>query len=183
MASITIQVPDEEALEYDLDAIEQLTIGRGPDNDVVLEHASMSGSHATIQNLGGTFQLRDLGSTNGTFVNGTQIDEVTLESGAQVEFGKVQAVFADGEISEEEVEPEGEPEASDEGAVGEGDDQEVYAVEIAEVSKRPSNFKDLSPIEKVEKKNSLGQVAVLIGVVAILAAIALIVISTTMMSA
>ena len=178
MASITIQIPDQEALEYDLDAIEQLTIGRGPDNDVVLEHVSMSGSHAQIQNLGGTFQLNDLGSTNGTFVNGAQIEEVVLESGAQIQFGSVDAVFVDGEIP---AETGGDAAAEDAGAAE--DAYEGFGVEMAEVSNRPDNFKDLSPIEKVEKKSALGQIAILIGVVGILAAIAWIAISTTMQAA
>ncbi len=178
MASITLNVPDQEALEFDLDAVEQLTFGRGPDNDVVVEHGSMSGSHAIIQNLGGTFQLTDLDSTNGTFVNGGPVTEATLNSGDQIQFGSVEAVFVDGEAAAEAP-------AAEESAVSEDDGSgyAVHAVEIAEVSNRPVDFKDLSPIEKVEKKNTLSQIAMLVGVVAILAAIALIAISFTMQAA
>ena len=48
----------------------------------------------------------------------------------------------------------------------------MHHAEIAEVSNRPDGFNNLSPIEKIEKKDVLGQISVLIGVVAILAAIA-----------
>ncbi|MEM9016155.1 MAG: FHA domain-containing protein, partial [Verrucomicrobiota bacterium] len=95
MASITLYVPEQEPLELALDGYEQITIGRGPDNDVVLDHVSMSGSHAVIQNLEGTFQVNDLGSTNGTFVNGDQITEAVLSHGTRIMFGNVDAVFSD----------------------------------------------------------------------------------------
>lgn len=179
MASITIHVPDQEALEYDLDAIEQLTFGRGPDNDVVIEHVSMSGSHAMIQNLKGTFQLTDLGSTNGTYVNGAPVTEVVLESGSQIQFGSVGAVFIDGEAGASA------PVAADstESGSGTGSGHAVHAAEVAEVSNRPADFKDLSPIEKVVKKDVFSQISILIGIVAILAALALIAISFTMEAA
>jgi hypothetical protein len=180
MASITIHVPDQEALEYDLDAVEQLTFGRGPDNDVVIEHVSMSGSHAMIQNLGGTFQLIDLGSTNGTYINGAPVTEAVLESGAQIQFGSVEAVFVDGEIVAGAADAEA---PAGEESAGAGASHPMHAAEIAEVSNRPADFKDLSPIEKVEKKNVLAQVAMLVGIVAILAAITLIAISFTMQAA
>ena len=62
MASITFYVPDQEPVEVALDELEQLSIGRGPDNDMVLDHVSLSGSHAVIRNLGGAFQVNDLES-------------------------------------------------------------------------------------------------------------------------
>lgn len=169
MASITIFVPDQEPLEIDLDGYEQISVGRSPDNDVVIDHVSMSGSHAIIQNLGGVFQINDQGSTNGTFVNQQPIAEVVLGNGDQVLFGSVEATFVDAVTEEapaEEAAPE--PAAAGEGGGGYG----MHHAEIAEVSNRPDGFNNLSPIEKIEKKDVLGQISVLIGVVAILAAIA-----------
>ena len=176
MASITIYVPDQEPLEIALDGYEQISIGRGPDNDVVLDHVSLSGSHAVIQNLGGTFQLNDLDSTNGTYVNGEAVSEAVLGHGARVMFGSVEAVFAE-EASAEEV---GAGEGAD---VGSASGYGAHHAEIAEVSNRPPGFANLSPIEKVEKKSVLGQVAMILGVVAILAAIALVDMSFTMSAA
>lgn len=173
MATITIYVPDQEPIALDLDAYEQVSIGRGPDNDIVLDHVSMSGSHAMIHNVGGTFQVQDLGSTNGTFVNGAAISEAVLANGYRVQFGAIEAVFQD------------ETEAGSNFGTSSGGSGYTsgHTAEIAEVSNRPAGFQNLSPIEKVVKKDALGQVATLVGVVAILAAIALVVLSAMMKAA
>ena len=174
MATITIYVPDQEPLQLDLDGYEQVSIGRGPDNDIVLDHVSMSGTHATIFNLGGAFQIQDLGSTNGTYLNGEAISEGVLSHGSRVNFGSVEAVY------------------QDEAAVGESDSfvssggsgyTSGHVAEIAEASNRPADFGDLSPIEKVVKKNTLGQIALAFGVVAILAAIGVVVLASMMKAA
>lgn len=173
MATITIYVPDQEPLELALDGYEQVTIGRGPDNDIVLDHVSMSGSHAIIFNIGGTYQLQDLNSTNGTFLNGVPVTEAVLTNGSRINFGNVEAVFQD--------------EASVEDTFGTDSGGSGYAsghlADIAEVSNRPAGFVNLSPIEKVVKKNTLGLVATIVGAVAILAAIALVVLSAMMKAA
>ena len=173
MATITIYVPDQEPIELALDGYEQVSIGRGPDNDIVLDHVSMSGSHAMIHNLGGTFQVQDLGSTNGTFVNGAAISDAMLGNGSRVQFGAVEAVF-------HEEDAAAAPSFASSGGSGYGSG---HVADIAEVSNRPAGFTDLSPIEKVVKKNPLAQVATLVGVVAILAAIALVVLSAMMKAA
>lgn len=174
MATITIYVPDQEPFELALDGYEQVSIGRGPDNDIVLDHVSMSGSHAIIYNIGGTFQVQDLGSTNGTFLNGEAISEGVLSHGSRVNFGSVEAVFQD------ENAAEGESFGTSSGGSGYASG---HIAEIAEVSNRPADFGDLSPIEKVVKKNTLGQVAIAVGVIAILAAIAVVVLATMMEAA
>ncbi|MEX2578466.1 MAG: FHA domain-containing protein [Verrucomicrobiales bacterium] len=166
MAKITINVPDQEALEIDLDSYEQISLGRGPDNDVVLDHVSMSGSHAVIQNLDGAFQITDLSSTNGTFVNDEAISESILGHGDRILFGSVSAVF------EEEDEAAGAEGGVGDAAetAGEGSGYAMHYAEVAEVSNHPEQFKNLSPIEKIEKKDVLGQLAYIVGIVAILAA-------------
>jgi pSer/pThr/pTyr-binding forkhead associated (FHA) protein len=173
MATITIYVPDQEPIELALDGYEQVSIGRGADNVIVLDHVSMSGSHAMIHNFGGQFQIQDLGSTNGTYVNGSAITEAALANGCRVQFGGVEAVFHD--------ETEGGHDFS--ASVGGSGYSSRHVAELAEVSNRPATFKNLSPIEKVVKKNALAQVATLVGVIAILAAIALVVLSAMMKAA
>lgn len=64
------------------------TIGRRPYNDVVVDHLSASGEHAAIQVVGGEAVLEDLGSTNGTFVNGRAIRKQALVSGDLIEIGR-----------------------------------------------------------------------------------------------
>lgn len=170
MASITFYVPEQEPVAVELDAYEQITIGRGPGNDLVLDHASLSGSHAVIQNLGGSFQVTDLGSTNGTFLDGEQITAAPLVNGSRVLFGSVDSVFSDGEAVAGEAPAMG----AAEGGYG------GHHAQIAEVSNRPAGFDNLSPIEKVVKKDPVSLVAMALGILAILAAIAMISIAATM---
>ncbi|MAS95662.1 MAG: hypothetical protein CMO55_20875 [Verrucomicrobiales bacterium] len=177
MATITIYVPDQEPLELALDGYEQVSIGRGPDNDVVIDHVSISGSHAVIYNLGGTFQVNDQGSTNGTFLNGEPISEGVLSNGARVMFGSVESVFAD-EAAEGEEGDAGF--AAGGGGSGYASGHQAH---LADVSNKPSGFTDLSPIEKVVKKDVVGQLAMILGVVAILAAIAVAALAFTMKAA
>lgn len=66
---------------------DRVTIGRDPYNDVVLEHLTVSGEHALLQTTKGRTTLEDLGSTNGTYLNGKRISKEALGSGDQVEIG------------------------------------------------------------------------------------------------
>lgn len=181
MATLSIYVPDQEPFAVDLAGIEQLSVGRGPGNDVVLDHISLSGSHAVIQNNDGVYQVTDLGSTNGTFANGEQITEITLSEGLQIAFGSVQAVFSEG------AEAASEALDADAGVPAEAGGGESFThghpPAVADVSSVPVGFKNLSPIEKVEKKDTLGQIAVIVGVVAILAAVTLVALSAIMKAA
>src|SRR5450432_2827604 len=65
-------------------------VGRGPQNDLViqgLDVASVSLQHLEIDREGNSFRIRDLGSTNGTFVNGERITEAELSPPSTVQFG------------------------------------------------------------------------------------------------
>jgi len=64
------------------------TIGRRPYNDVVIDNLAVSGEHALIQMVGDTAVLEDLGSTNGTFVNGRAVRKQTLADGDVIEIGR-----------------------------------------------------------------------------------------------
>jgi CRP/FNR family transcriptional regulator, cyclic AMP receptor protein len=63
------------------------TIGRDPDNDLMIMDARVSPDHAVIQTEGGAFLVVDAGSRGGTFVNGEKIDRRKLNSNDRVEFG------------------------------------------------------------------------------------------------
>jgi hypothetical protein len=75
--------------EYPLDK-ERMTIGRRPANDIHIDNLAVSGEHATIVTIGNDSFLEDLGSTNGTLVNGKQIKKHVLQHGDALEFGKYQ---------------------------------------------------------------------------------------------
>ena len=66
----------------------RLTIGRGSECDLILDEAEMSRKHAVIENFGDAIYLRDLGSSNGTFVNGVQVRDAVLHPDDQIAFDR-----------------------------------------------------------------------------------------------
>lgn len=64
----------------------RLVIGRDSDCDLVLDEPEMSRRHAMIENTGDVIFLRDLGSANGTFVNGVQVRNAVLHPDDQIAF-------------------------------------------------------------------------------------------------
>ena len=69
-------------------------VGRAEYNDIVIPDPSVSTMHAKLQSRGGVWMLSDLGSTNGTFVDGEMVrGEVPLSPGATLRFGEVSALF------------------------------------------------------------------------------------------
>lgn len=67
-----------------------LTVGRRPQNDLVIQDASVSGRHARFSIEGDHVVLVDLASTNGSFVDDQKVDEARLEAGAFLRLGKVE---------------------------------------------------------------------------------------------
>lgn len=65
------------------------TIGRAPDNDVVLDDPSVSGHHARLAWSDGKLLVEDLSSANGTFVDGERVTRVTTRAGAELRVGRV----------------------------------------------------------------------------------------------
>jgi len=71
-----------------------VNIGRADYNDIMLDDESVSSQHAKLTRREGLWILVDLGSTNGTMVDGERIEEDTpLAPGCFVRFGDVQLVF------------------------------------------------------------------------------------------
>ena len=71
----------------------QLTIGRKPDNDLVIEHATVSGHHARVVKVQKVYFLEDLTSTNGTFINDKRVDRQQLRDTDVVAIGKHRMIF------------------------------------------------------------------------------------------
>lgn len=77
MAKLIVMHGEMVEQEVDL-AKPRVTVGRHPHNDIVITHPAVSGQHAALNVTGGAVQVEDLGSTNGTFVNGQRIARQTL---------------------------------------------------------------------------------------------------------
>jgi hypothetical protein len=70
-----------------------LTVGRGLDNDLVIDDARVSRHHAQVVFRHGHHLLRDLRSTNGTFVNSQPVEAVVLAPGDLISFGGFEILF------------------------------------------------------------------------------------------
>jgi pSer/pThr/pTyr-binding forkhead associated (FHA) protein len=79
---------------------QRTTFGRNPKNVVVLADSGASGFHAEIAREGGAYVLRDLGSTNGTLVDGEPVSETALQHGARIRMGATRFVFVDPTVSD-----------------------------------------------------------------------------------
>jgi pSer/pThr/pTyr-binding forkhead associated (FHA) protein len=76
-----------------LDA-ERVTVGTLESNDVVVDAEGVSRVHAVLERFGDTWTVRDLGSRNGTFVNGGRIiGERALHSGDEIVLGRLRLLF------------------------------------------------------------------------------------------
>ena len=64
-----------------------ISIGRSKENNVVLKNIKASRRHARIERIGATYQITDLGSGNGTKVNGKKIDFQALNKGDEIAIG------------------------------------------------------------------------------------------------
>jgi FHA domain/von Willebrand factor type A domain len=82
-------VPAEYSLMKD-----EISIGRGEENDVVIPHASVSRHHARLTRRDGGFELMDLNSTNGSYVDDRQVrGSAFLSAGTQVRLGDIRFVL------------------------------------------------------------------------------------------
>ncbi|MBU3665256.1 MAG: FHA domain-containing protein [Chthoniobacterales bacterium] len=152
---LTVYFPENSPTTHEFVG-SRLTVGRLGDNDVALDEGSVSSRHAEIVVADDAAVLRDLGSTNGTFVNGERVTgESPLSEGDEVYFGNVRSVFMEPVASPEipEVEPAVEAPPAQ---VGSG---------------APDNFRPLSPLPRpVAPKDTLGMAAWGIAAVAVIAA-------------
>lgn len=80
--------------------VEALTaIGRHPDSGIFLDDVTVSRRHAEIRRSSeGQYVLTDVGSLNGTYLDGERVEEALLREGAQVQVGKYRLVFVIGTL-------------------------------------------------------------------------------------
>jgi hypothetical protein len=78
---------------YPLEGRGPWSIGRSEENDIVISNPNVSRRHARLSRLENGFLVEDLGSTNGTLLDGAPIDRERIESGDELTFGGVTARF------------------------------------------------------------------------------------------
>jgi hypothetical protein len=69
------------------------TVGRHPDADIFLDDVTVSRRHAEFLRTGANFDVKDLGSLNGTYFDGNRIDSARLSDGSEVQVGKFRLTF------------------------------------------------------------------------------------------
>ena len=69
------------------------SLGRHPNNSIQLLDKIVSKEHCILEQRDGGFVLRDLGSLNGTYVNGERVDRAVLTNGSEVRVGKFRLNF------------------------------------------------------------------------------------------
>src|SRR5713101_333366 len=87
---LTTEAQGKVAYEFTEDLI---TVGRAPDNMIVVDDPSVSSRHAQLELSGEVYRIKDLESTNGTRVNGIPITETTLRFEDRIRFGAIEARF------------------------------------------------------------------------------------------
>jgi len=92
MGKLALYLPDGTVHEIPLDK-ERITIGRRADNDICLPYPAVSGEHAAVVTILADSFLEDLGSTNGTLVNGRSIVKHFLRDQDAVDIGRQRLVY------------------------------------------------------------------------------------------
>jgi predicted component of type VI protein secretion system len=133
---------------------ERITLGRAPDNMIQIDDPSVSGRHAQLSLIDDRYQLKDLGSTNGTRVNSEAVTDVFLRVGDRLRFGQVEARYESdatgtAQLLPEAAEIESRPAAS---------------------SEKKADFANASPFpHRQMKKDAVATAVLAVGAVAIVA--------------
>jgi pSer/pThr/pTyr-binding forkhead associated (FHA) protein len=118
--------PKEVPLNLSDDVI---TLGRSKENNIVLKNIKSSRRHARIERIGATYQITDLGSGNGTKVNGKKIDFHTLAQGDEIKIGDAILIL---KSIDDSVDADADKDAD---ATDAGEDEEIKIQDDAEDEK------------------------------------------------
>ena len=72
---------------------DEITVGRDPRADILLDDSTVSRQHAVFRRVNGQFFVVDAGSLNGTYVNRQRVDQAALKNGDEIMIGKFRLVF------------------------------------------------------------------------------------------
>ena len=88
MARLILTFNNKVLSNHQISPGQQLTIGRHPDNKIVIDNLAVSAHHATVRAEGLSLLLTDMGSRNGTYVNNERVEESQLAHQDWVSIGK-----------------------------------------------------------------------------------------------
>src|SRR5919112_1515403 len=95
MSELLVNYPDRAPERLPLGRL-RITIGRSARNDVCVPDPFASRVHAEVRREGDGYVLQDLGSANGTYYNGSRLDQpVALTHGSRIQIGETEIVFKD----------------------------------------------------------------------------------------
>lgn len=135
-----VQSPEFEGRVFEL-LKPQMSLGRLPDNDIHIDHGSVSGHHAMLTLDGEDFLVQDMNSTNGTRVNGAKISQHKLTRGDLLQVGNIQLSYESEAVGAAQPLPE----------ISDGLD-----VGNAASSTRPADFKNASPYGRRHQAKASG---------------------------
>jgi FHA domain len=130
-----------------------VTVGRSPDNTIVINNPSVSARHAQLQLAGETYRLKDLGSTNGTHVNGKPVTETLLSFDDRIRFGAAEGRY-EGDASGSRPLPR----------------LEAIKATPAELSAAPADFTNVSPFSRRKEQSDPVRNGIFIGLAIVLLA-------------
>ena len=99
MARLILSLDGQTLAEYNMTK-ERYTVGRLPDNDIRIDNAAVSGHHSLIINILNDSFLKDLNSTNGTYVNGKLIKKHALQHDDVITVGHHQLRYVEDQAQE-----------------------------------------------------------------------------------
>ena len=72
---------------------DEITVGRDPRADILLDDSTVSRSHAVFRRVNGAYSVIDAGSLNGSYVNRQRVDQKQLNNGDEIMIGKFRLVY------------------------------------------------------------------------------------------
>jgi pSer/pThr/pTyr-binding forkhead associated (FHA) protein len=152
MPRLHVTLPDGSDVIHELTE-EIITLGRVEDNMIQIDDASVSSRHAELSQRGEEYILKDIGSTNGTRVNGTTAEpdtEIVLKPGDRITFGNIPVRY----LTEADIIPDND-------SLQPLPAESEVALAPASSSAAPSNFTNASPFQSKKEKKEPGNAAVM----------------------
>ncbi len=135
MPKLEVSLPDGSHVSHEL-MDDLVTVGRIPVHTIQIVDASVSSNHAELVLDGGQYRVKDLGSTNGTFVNEEPVVDRLLKDADIVRFGQIDCVYVVSGVGSTKPLPE----------------KEGTTFAVATSSAKPIGFANVSPFKTSKKK-------------------------------